>query len=1785
MNETARRPGSGLRACGLVAVWMLGALANAAHAQAIPSWHDEYTKRLKYEEVTSPLKDDLFGDNISLYDGTVTFTATDVSLAGNSSLPVSIGRRYIVDDPGQNLPFSDWELDVPFLSGTFGGDPESINAGYWTPSARCSAGAEPPTITIWNYLHTQLIDFWSMDYWDGNRLSLPSGGGGELLRPVNDSRRQYPQDGQAYPFTTKDGWHFSCLGVLQSGQPGEGFVGHAPDGTRYYFDWMVVRAAAPAHKQDYSVTTHAVLSRNKVLLYPSQIVDRFGNWVRYEWRENQLVRIYANDGRQISLTYDGKGRISAVSAGTRQWNYGYGANGLLSTVTVPDGNQWVYTFNSFPIQYKYPIVQGEPWTNYQTQYQICTRLNKFIIEDKVLTVAHPSGAHGEFVFRPQRHGRAGVPLDCEENGEDGTMREGWNRIPVYKDAHSIAIKRISGGGLETRSWTYEYTGLGGRHDRDTTAAGMPLYPVGIASHKFTTVQEPGGNQVVYEFGKEVNFNDGRLLSTTTSWGGVVIRREDTAYYPDSDVASAPFADRAGDSMVYGSDNMLAEAVRPVVRTTIAQDAVTFVNEVLQFDAHARPVKGRKSNSVGHARTDTTAYYDDLSKWVLGQVQRVVNDDTGIEVSRSDFDATLALPIRFYDFGRLIQSVGYNSDGTVATVRDGRNNTTTLSNWRFGIPQNIGYPATPDTPSGSSESVVVNDNGWITSLTDEAGFTTGYGYDAMGRISSVTFPGGDSTAWNAVNQSFQKIGSAARGLPAGHWRLSRTEGNLGTYVYFDAMWQPVLTETVDLATGSVQMQVAKRYDADGQQVFESYPARNIADFRQSLAGTTTTYDGLGRVHSVQQDSELGVLTTSTDYLGGLQTRVTNPRLQATTTSYQAFDQPTYETPLAITRPEGQGIQIARDIFGKPLTLRQYGPSADVTRAFVYDGYQQLCKRIEPETDATVLEYDPAGNLLWSAAGIAAPAMNDCSRATAGSSGRAVSRTYDARNRLRTLTFPDGRGDQLWSYTADGLVKSVTTSNDGIGLGQVINSYQYNGRRLLTSETMTLPSGYVWSVGYQYDGNAAPAGYTLPDGLQVNYAPDALGRPTQAGSYATGVSYHPNGGMAGFTYGNGIVHSLEQNARGLPDRSRDAGASVVLDDGYDYDANGNVAAITDGVAGNRGNRTMGYDGLDRLTSTVSPMFSPASYTYDGVDNLRSARIAGRNHVYDYDGSNRLTNVRNASDGETVVGLGYDVQGNLENKNGVVHQFDYGNRLREVNGREKYRYDAHGRRVWASSATLGDIYSMYGHDGVLRFQRDQRKQKDISYVALNDSLIAQVSKAAAPDVPSLTVPSYLNQGGFDVSWTAVAMATRYELQESANGAAWLEKYSGTALISAVSGKASGSYAYRVRACTAQLCGAWSASVAVSIELPPATAPTLSVPASGYNGSYRVQWTSASGATSYALEQSLNGGAWTVAYSGAALLANLSGQAAGSYGYRVRGCNPIGCGPYSATTTVQVIYPPGMVGTLTAPAISNNGTYTVSWSSASGASSYSLLEAVNGGGWVQLPHVSATSIGFSGKSAGTYQYVVAACNGAGCSASSDIATVRVVFPPITAPSISGPSLNPNGSYTVSWAGVGNAISYRLDESVNGDGWTNVYAGAGGSWSVSGRGNSTFLYRAQACNEGGCGPYSGALTVQVLLPPPTPAGVSMTWETTRKSNGQPIMIRCWGGWASTPTASSYEVRGWGQAGLGKLIYNGSATGLSASSSYCDYQYVIRACNASGCSAYSSPPSDVRVVYVDQDDM
>lgn len=78
-------------------------------------------------------------------------------------------------------------------------------------------------------------------------------------------------------------------------------------------------------------------------------------------------------------------------------------------------------------------------------------------------------------------------------------------------------------------------------------------------------------------------------------------------------------------------------------------------------------------------------------------------------------------------------------------------------------------------------------------------------------------------------------------------------------------------------------------------------------------------------------------------------------------------------------------------------------------------------------------------------------------------------------------------------------------------------------------------------------------------------------------------------------------------------------------------------------------MAYDGLDRLRSVTAPGFGNALYEYDALDNLRRAKVGSRDRTHYFDPTNRLVNVVDTGSSATVVGLGYDVQGNLSIRNG--------------------------------------------------------------------------------------------------------------------------------------------------------------------------------------------------------------------------------------------------------------------------------------------------------------------------------------------------------------------------------------------------------------------------------------------------------------------------------------------------------------------------------------------------------
>jgi len=209
----------------------------------------------------------------------------------------------------------------------------------------------------------------------------------------------------------------------------------------------------------------------------------------------------------------------------------------------------------------------------------------------------------------------------------------------------------------------------------------------------------------------------------------------------------------------------------------------------------------------YTRVETITYKDDLSAWILGQVERTTASGVVAgrvyaerEVSRTEFTARMQ-PYRTFSYGNPApdQTFDYHPDGTVSSVRDGRGNATTLNSWKRGIPQYIRYA------DGTGQSATVNDDGTIANVTDEAGNRTCYQYDAMGRLSRITYPSKitpgacDTSEWYQTTHTFTQVAAAEYGLPAGHWKQVVSTGNARKVVYFDALWRPVVEETYDAAT--------------------------------------------------------------------------------------------------------------------------------------------------------------------------------------------------------------------------------------------------------------------------------------------------------------------------------------------------------------------------------------------------------------------------------------------------------------------------------------------------------------------------------------------------------------------------------------------------------------------------------------------------------------------------------------------------------------------------------------------------------------------------------------------------------------------------------------------------------------------------------------------------------------------------------------------------------------------------------------------------------------------------
>lgn len=271
-----------------------------------------------------------------------------------------------------------------------------------------------------------------------------------------------------------------------------------------------------------------------------------------------------------------------------------------------------------------------------------------------------------------------------------------------------------------------------------------------------------------------------------------------------------------------------------------------------------------------------------------------------------------------------------------------------------------------------------------------------------------------------------------------------------------------------------------------------------------------------------------------------------------------------------------------------------------------------------------------------------------------------------------------------------------------------------------------------------------------------------------------------------------------------------------------------------------------------------------------------------------------------------------------------------------------------------------------------------------------------------------------------------------------------------------------------------------------------------------------------------------------------------------------------------------PSAPSSISAPSSATEGkSYTVSWSSVSGATRYELVGEQSG----LIKSTSGTSASRS-KSPGTYYYKVRACNSSGCSGYSGKTggtTVKAAPAPTPTPGRPGSFKSTKSTIiqgtrvTLSWTKPSNTISgyvYKLYG--RSPGGSDAYLGQLSGTSSNRTPNfvGQYRYRVRACNPGNvCGSYATLYIDSTPALPSIPAAPNV-------SANAPVNANYSISWSKpSGTVSSYELYE-----NNVKIYSGTATSRTRKhTSAGNRSYRVKACNSSGCTGLSG--TDTIYVY------
>ncbi|WP_295127625.1 RHS repeat-associated core domain-containing protein [uncultured Leifsonia sp.] len=1042
-----------------------------------------------------------------------------------------------------------------------------------------------------------------------------------------------------------------------------------------------------------------------------------------------LTTITSPDGRTKSFAYDAGHRMLTATdpTGAVYLKNEYDDSGRVARQWDADGNERAFDYSK-PGQTSYRDNLG--------------RVSVFAFDDRnrITKVTHADGTTASFTFDAQNN----VTSSTDENGAatryeydaagNLTVETGPDGQVVrytYTAAGDVATKTDRGGpkGAE-RTWSYDYDGSGRlvavHQPDDTTIAqtydadgnlAVTVQPSGASTTfgydhagNLTSRTDPLGHVTTFAYDAA-----GRMTSQTDPNGNT------TSYVWDAGDRLVTVVDPAGGSTSYGwePNDHLASVTDPAgAVSTFSWDAM------FHLTASTGPTGGVTAyaytaedalKSVTDPLGNVTAYRTDERDRVVattdpnGGVWRSTYDAVG-NLSSKTSPSGAKTTYRYDGRGNLVKET--DPTGASTTYAYDAVNRLVARTDADGVATKYGYDlldrVTRVTDGiGKRTTLGYDIDGNLTSITDRTGAVTAYHYDAAGRVVAVTTPLGERTAY-----AYDASGNVTS--------VTDPLGRVSSYEYTPLGRVSAVTDAAGASTSFTYDATGRRLtvtDANGHTTSYTYDAAGARTSSTDPTGATTRYgwDVAGRQTSLT-DAEGHVTQYGYDPAGQLVgvvenvTKTGKPGADANATSEYAYDA---DGNLAsVSDPNGHIARYASDASGR--TTAEINAVGNTTRT-EYTAAGRVAAVVNGAGAVTRYQYDKRGDLVRQ-----------------NQAGFVASYEYDPEQRLIAMTDPTGVSG--WIYDANG---RATTQIDQRG-GRLVAGFDAAGQRT----ALTLPTGeqlgYTYDTGgrmtsqsspwgdlaYQWDAAGNLTGLSRSTGVATAYSYDAANRvtgivhktpeppePAVTSPTPTPAPFAASDVANACTTVAGYLSARSAPAAGesstckhantyVKDRNLPVPANPVADGGslalsYAYDADGNVTkatrTISDGqdpaakAAARVRSVAYGYDGLDRLVSSVASTGEKNAYAYDPAGNRTGWTRSG------------------AKDGD------FSQSASFSDANQLLRSETTGSGRGVADGVATYSYDGAGMRT---SQSVGGVGTSYAYDPTGRTAQVTRDGRSTSY-----------------------------------------------------------------------------------------------------------------------------------------------------------------------------------------------------------------------------------------------------------------------------------------------------------------------------------------------------------------------------------------------------------------------------------------------------------------------------------------